>query len=108
MTDLLAVYGPHRESLTSAILADVLDALGQRHSALPAEVRPLKSGWKLFGRAVTLSCVAVAAEPHSPYAPRPEFERQFPPRTPQLVAPDGVVPAWIERGGSRSCATSRC
>jgi 4-hydroxy-4-methyl-2-oxoglutarate aldolase len=68
MTDLLAVYGPHRESLTSAILADVLDALGHRHSALPAEVRPLKPGWKLFGRAATLSCVAVAAEPAHPYA----------------------------------------
>src|SRR5205085_6195684 len=68
MTDLLAVYGPHKDALSSAILADVLDALGHRSSALPPEIRPLKSGWKLFGRATTLTAIAVAAEPKHPYA----------------------------------------
>ncbi len=68
MTDLLAAYGPHRESLSSAVLADVLDALGHRHTALPSDVRPLKPGWKVFGRAATLCCVAVASEPQHPYA----------------------------------------
>jgi regulator of RNase E activity RraA len=54
--------------LTSALLADVLDALGHRHSALPADIRPLKPGWQLCGRAATLSGVSVAAEPANPYA----------------------------------------
>jgi 4-hydroxy-4-methyl-2-oxoglutarate aldolase len=59
---------PARELLTSAVVADVLDALGHRTSTLPPAIRPLKPGWKLLGRAVTLSCVAVASEPAEPYA----------------------------------------
>ena len=66
--DILKTYAPHREDLSSAVLADVLDGLGHRHSALPGELRPLKEGWKLFGRAATLSTVSVAAEPARPYA----------------------------------------
>jgi 4-hydroxy-4-methyl-2-oxoglutarate aldolase len=54
--------------LTSAVLADVLDSLGHRTSALPPAVRPLRPEWKLFGRAATLSAIPVAAEPASPYA----------------------------------------
>jgi regulator of RNase E activity RraA len=53
--------------LSSAVLADVLDALGHRHSCLPPEVRPLKTGWRVFGRAATLSAVPVAHEPERPY-----------------------------------------
>lgn len=55
------------ERLSSALLADVLDALGHRHSALPAEVRPLSPSWRVCGRAATLSAVSVAAEPARPY-----------------------------------------
>lgn len=54
--------------LSSALLADVLDGLGHRHSALPAELRPLRPDWKICGRAATLSAVSVAAEPAHPYA----------------------------------------
>lgn len=68
MGDLLSNFGPHRDALYSSVLADVLDGLGHRTSALPPAVRPLKPGWKLFGRAATLSCVTVAAEPARPYA----------------------------------------
>jgi regulator of RNase E activity RraA len=57
-----------RELLTSAVLADVLDGLGHRHSALPPDVRPLRPTWKLFGRAATLSAMSVKAEPLHPYA----------------------------------------
>jgi regulator of RNase E activity RraA len=53
---------------TSAVLADVLDALGHTTSCLPPNVRPLKPGWTFFGRAATLSMVAVAAVPAHPYA----------------------------------------
>src|SRR5205807_6541321 len=51
-----------------AVLADVLDGQGHRNSALPAELRPLRTGWTLFGRAATLSAVTVGAEPEQPYA----------------------------------------
>src|SRR5689334_13027751 len=57
-----------RDLLTSALLADVLDALGHRQSALPATLRPLRLDWRLFGQAATLSTVPVAAEPKEPYA----------------------------------------
>lgn len=66
--DLLTIYGPHREVLSSAVLADVLDALGHRHSALPADLRPLLPELKVFGRAATLSAATVAAEPDKPFA----------------------------------------
>jgi 4-hydroxy-4-methyl-2-oxoglutarate aldolase len=68
MPDLLTAYTPHRDRLYSAVLADVLDGLGRRTSALPPRVRPLQPGWKLFGRAATLNAVPVAAEPTEPYA----------------------------------------
>jgi regulator of RNase E activity RraA len=57
-----------RQLLSSALLADVLDGLGHRHSALPMEIRPLDVEWKLCGRAATLSAMTVAAEPAHPYA----------------------------------------
>lgn len=57
-----------RELLSSAVLADVLDSLGHRQTALPSSVRPLRSTWKIFGRAATLNAVSVSAEPLHPYA----------------------------------------
>lgn len=64
----LPIPDADRHLLTSAVVADVLDVLGHRTSALPPSIRPLNTQWKLFGRAVTLSCVAVAADPKDPYA----------------------------------------
>jgi regulator of RNase E activity RraA len=57
-----------RDLLYSAVLADVLDDLGFRASALPPTMRPLRPGWKLLGRAYTLAAVAVKALPAKPYA----------------------------------------
>lgn len=54
--------------LYSAVLADVLDSLGQRDFALPSNLRPLRNDWKLFGRAATLSTMTVAHVPEKPYA----------------------------------------
>ncbi|HEV3256584.1 MAG TPA: RraA family protein [Gemmataceae bacterium] len=68
MPDVLTTYGPHRDLLYSAVLADVLDGLAHRTSVLPAGLRPLRAAWKLLGRAVTLSCITVVAEPEQPYA----------------------------------------
>ena len=67
MTDILAVYVPHKDHLYSGVLADVLDSLGQRSSALPINIRPLRSDSRIFGRAATLSAVPVAFEPQRPY-----------------------------------------
>src|SRR5262249_7361413 len=52
----------------SSVLADVLDALGHRTSCLPPNVRPLRPDMRVFGRAVTLDVLPVAAEPEHPYA----------------------------------------
>jgi regulator of RNase E activity RraA len=68
MTDLLAEYAPYRDQLYTAVLADVLDGLGHRTSALPPNIRPLNPAWRVFGRAVTLAAVPVASEPNHPYA----------------------------------------
>ncbi len=68
MTDLWTTYAPHKDLLYSAVLADVLDALGHRTSALPPALRPLRPDWRLFGRVATLSAMPVAAEPADPYA----------------------------------------
>src|SRR6516225_7546746 len=68
MPDILAAYTPHENQLYSAVLADVLDGLGHRTSALPVDIRPLNPEWRLFGRAATLSAVRVEAEPKQPYA----------------------------------------
>lgn len=65
--DLLARYLPHQERLFSGVLADVLDGLGHRQSALPGRIRPLRNEWRLFGRVATLSAVTVAAEPAKLY-----------------------------------------
>jgi 4-hydroxy-4-methyl-2-oxoglutarate aldolase len=68
MIDILQIYGPHRDELSSAVLADVLDGLGSLHSAVPADIRPLRKEWRIFGRAATLSTMTVAEEPKRPYA----------------------------------------
>jgi regulator of RNase E activity RraA len=68
VSDLLSTYGAHRDVLSSAVLADALDALGHRTAALPPDLRPLRPEWKLFGRAATLDVVPVAVEPARPYA----------------------------------------
>jgi regulator of RNase E activity RraA len=67
MPDILVTFGPQQNTLFSAVLADVLDALGHRTSCLPANIRPLKPEWKIFGRAVTLSMIPVQIEPEKPY-----------------------------------------
>jgi len=67
MPDMLANYGPHQESLSSAVIADVLDGLGHRTSVLPPSVRPLQPHWKVFGRAATLEFRTVTAIPERPY-----------------------------------------
>jgi regulator of RNase E activity RraA len=68
MPDILTTYGPHQALLSSALLADVLDGLGHRSSCLPADLRPLRPEWRVFGRAATLSFLPAGGEPEWPYA----------------------------------------
>ncbi len=68
MADILTTYGPHKDLLYSAVLADVLDGLGHRTSTLPPLLRPLRPDWRIFGRAATLATMPVAVEPKQPYA----------------------------------------
>jgi regulator of RNase E activity RraA len=68
MPDIWSTFAPHKDLLYSAVLADVLDDLGHRTSALPQSLRPLRPEWRLFGRAATLSAVPVACAPAAPYA----------------------------------------
>lgn len=42
-----------RNTLTTSVISDVLDALGHRHQAMPAHIRPLDESTVLFGRART-------------------------------------------------------
>jgi len=68
MSDTTNSWLDQGDLLYSSVLADVLDALGHRESALPTELRPLRVEWKVFGRAATLTAVSVRAEPERPYA----------------------------------------
>jgi regulator of RNase E activity RraA len=68
MPDILSRYAPHKDLLYTSVLADVLDDLGHHTSTLPADIRPLKPEWKVWGRAATLSCVTVGVQPARPYA----------------------------------------
>src|SRR5262249_41753240 len=68
MADLWSLYAPQKDLLYSSVLADVLDSLGHRYSALPTNLRPLKPEWKVFGQAATLTAVSVQKEPEKPYA----------------------------------------
>ena len=68
MPDLLTAYSRHLDLLYSSVIADVLDKFGQRNSALPCEVRPLRPTWRLFGRARTLAMTAARAMPEKAYA----------------------------------------
>jgi regulator of RNase E activity RraA len=68
MPDIWVTYHLHLDLLGSAVLADALDRLGHRTSALPSNVRPLKPEWKIFGRAATLRAAPVSAIPEHPYA----------------------------------------
>ncbi len=82
------------EALSSALLADVLDGLGRRHSALPPCVRPLKPTHKICGPAATLACMPVAADPARPYEK-------------EMECIDGLRPGEllvVGTGGDVSCA----
>lgn len=56
-----------RNLLFSAVLADILDELGIRNSALEDRIRPLSPNMKVMGRAFTILAVEVCEQPKDPY-----------------------------------------
>ena len=53
--------------LYSAVVADVLDGLGYRNQTLPARIRPLTPGRKVYGRVFPAKATAVHEIPAEPY-----------------------------------------
>ena len=53
--------------LYSAVIADILDELGQKNSALDYRIRPLSPGMVVMGTAFTILATDVYAEPQEPY-----------------------------------------
>ena len=49
-----ALFDIMREDLFTAVVGDVLDAMGYRRQFLPAGIGPLKANMKLVGRAMTV------------------------------------------------------
>jgi 4-hydroxy-4-methyl-2-oxoglutarate aldolase len=76
---VLAEYRRHVSVLYSAVLADVLDTLGHRTSALPHYIRPLAPHWRIVGRAVTLALGPTTEIPETPYALEMECVDQLQP-----------------------------
>ena len=95
MTHLLTADDPRKDLLSSAVLADALDALGYRTSALPHDVRPLRAEWKVFGRVSRYYTDDLAGNP-TPLA------------TTRLYVPTGSVRgAWQGAGDATWAVNSR-
>ena len=56
------------ERLHTAVLADVLDQLGFRDSALGPDIRPMDPGQKVVGKAFTMRCESLDEPAEKPYA----------------------------------------
>jgi regulator of RNase E activity RraA len=56
-----------KETLYTAVIADVLDDLGLRNQALNADIRPIDPSVKLMGRAYTVLATDVYEMPDEPY-----------------------------------------
>ncbi|MCS7158866.1 MAG: RraA family protein [Gemmatales bacterium] len=77
--EVLEQYRRHQHVLYSAVLADVLDNLGHRTSALPHYIRPLAPHWRIVGRVVTIAFGPALQVPQTPYALEMECVDQLQP-----------------------------
>jgi 4-hydroxy-4-methyl-2-oxoglutarate aldolase len=59
--------GKRLEGLHTALLADVMDQLGFRDSALGPDIRPMESGQTVVGRAFTMRCESLEKPAEKPY-----------------------------------------
>lgn len=63
-TELFALM---REKLYTPVVGDILDEMGYVHQFLPPEVRPLKDGMKLAGKAMTVLMIDVFGPQKKPF-----------------------------------------
>lgn len=68
-------------NLYTAVVADVLDQLGQRDRALRENLRPLSQDCTFAGWARTIMCMDVSYIPAEPYAM-------------EIEAVDSILPVW--------------
>lgn len=56
-----------REKLYTPVVGDILDGMGYYHQFLPADIRPIKQGYKLAGKAMTVLMIDVFGPPKKPF-----------------------------------------
>lgn len=61
------LHNDHLAKCSSAVLMDVMDAMGIRRQCLAPHVRPLAPSMRVWGEAVTIRLEAVAAVPSQPF-----------------------------------------
>ncbi|RIQ18998.1 RraA family protein [Jiangella rhizosphaerae] len=88
-----SVVSAVRERLGTAVIGDVLDALGRVHQVLPPRLRPLAPHLKLAGRAMPVLNADVHGPQRTPFGRLTESLDQ--------LAPDEV---YVAGGGTSRCA----
>ena len=61
------MFGLMKEKLYTPVVGDILDTMGYYHQFLPQEIRPLKDGMKLAGRAMTVLMIDVYGPQKKPF-----------------------------------------
>ena len=90
-----------RDNLFTAVVGDILDRMGHRRQFLPPEIKPLRGGMKIVGRAMPVLVADVYDEVSS--TSRGPFNRQF---GLMLDALDDLKPGeiYVATGASRTYA----
>ncbi|MEA5016464.1 MAG: RraA family protein [Candidatus Limiplasma sp.] len=82
-----------KEKLYTPVVGDILDAMGYYHQFLPQDIRPLRDGMKLAGRAMTVLMIDVFGPQKKPFGLLTEALDQL--RENEI---------YIATGGSKRCA----
>lgn len=82
-----------KERLYTPVVGDILDAMGYVHQFLPPQIRPLKPGMKLAGRAMTVLMIDVFGPQKKPFGLLTEALDQLKP---------GEI--YVAAGGTKRCA----
>lgn len=62
-----ALFQQMKEHLYTPVVGDILDGMGYVHQFLPPEIRPLREGMKLAGRAMTVLMIDVFGPQEKPF-----------------------------------------
>ncbi|MDR1533587.1 MAG: RraA family protein [Planctomycetota bacterium] len=82
-----------REKLYTPVVGDILDAMGRTRQFLPPEIRPLREGMKLAGRAMTVLMIDVFGPQKKPFGLLTEALDQL-----------GEDEIYLAAGGTKRCA----